>query len=308
MRQTIIPYQNLTAYQSEQQVARLKGTVRALTRFPGPEGFHFYLEQLSQHGLIEEVDHLAQVSSSALKRSLNLSRKLAEHRLMLHSLADRFGPSFQASLNFDLLSPSPQLTRSERGSDTLAIVLPSHANNLMMSFPVVDLYLDQLGFDALYIKSTHCEIAYYEGYFGFGSSLETVADRLTNLIAQGQYKRVCICGASSGGFPALWLGARLKAAQVCVFGADITPTMRTKHLSTKALARHIAEDDITRLADLEAIGHIHAYAGSQRRRDVECLTHLEGRANVTAQLVPGVGHMVLLALIAKGYHFAELVG
>lgn len=107
---------------------------------------------------------------------------------------------------------------------------------------------------------------------------------------------------------ALWLGAKLGADTVCVYGADTKPTMRSKLLSPKHLSRMATEEEIVDMIDLGSIGRIHVYAGSLRSRDVECLTLLEGLDNVEGHLVPGVGHMVLIQLMSKGYGFENIAG
>ncbi|MFT7252756.1 MAG: hypothetical protein ACI9LZ_003667 [Glaciecola sp.] len=293
-------------YQTQQQAAQLIADVGALTKAPTPERFHFFVEQLAIYGMSEQLEHLCAVSADVLTASRALRQFADQYRRFLDQCAKHLGSDFHSRTNLRLLSDVPQLVRRGQASDCLIIVVPTLYNNAMISLPLLDLFLEALGLDALYLKATHSKIGHYDGFYGFGSDADEVAEGLATFAKARGYGRVSLLGASSGGFSALWLGAKLEAERVCVYGSDITPTMRSKLLSHKRLIRQSTEADITMLADLDRIGHIHAYAGSLRSRDMECLTQLEGRENVTGRMVMGVGHMVLMKLISEGYRFEEL--
>ena len=302
-----VGYEN-TAYHSPRQFARLKAEIAALDAPPPPDMFYHYVEQLAIHAMPDAHARLLEVSRPALARSRSLGVNARAYTSLLDRLAQVFGADYPERIDRSLLSDAPQLvTRGDRPGTHLVIVVPTYYNNAMISFPLLDLYLARLGLDALYLKATHSEIAYYDGFFGFGADATEVSGTLSKFVTERGYQKVSLLGASSGGFMALWLGARLGAARVCVYGADTRPTMRSRHLNEGHLARMATEAEITDLADLGRIGRIHAYAGSLRSRDVECLTLLEGLPNVAGRMIPATGHMVLNRMVAEGYDFKDLL-
>jgi hypothetical protein len=297
------------AYHSPRQFKRLGEELEAMTGPPEPKDFHFYVEQFAIHGMSSAFSRLMEVSEGAVNRNRSLGRFAQSYATFLMSSKTALGDAFEERLNRSLLSDAPQLVqRGDTPSDRLVIVLPTYYNNAMVSFPLLDAYLGTHGHDALYLKATHSQIPFYSGFFGVGSSIDWVNHFLLNLCEQRGYQTLSLIGASSGGFMALWLGAKLGAETVCVYGADTKPTMRSKLLSPKHMSRMATEEEITDMIDLGRIGQIHVYAGNLRSRDVECLTLLEGLDNVEGHLIRGVGHMVLNQLLSKGYGFENIAG
>lgn len=296
------------AYHSLRQFARLQDEAAALVAPPSPEDFYFYVEQFAIHGMHEPFAKLRVVSKPAMAKSSALTKYYLNYKALLDRNETVLGADYPTRLNHELLGDAPHLVqRGEAPTKRLVIVVPTYYNNAMVGFPILDAHLERLGVDTLYLKATQSQISYYNGFFGFGSNADAVAKCIEKLCEKHGYESVSLLGASSGGFMALWLGAKLKAARVCVFGSDTKPTMRSKLLSAPNLARMTKEDEITELADLSQIEQIFAYAGSQRSRDVECLTLLEGLPNVVGRMIPGVSHMVLTQLLIMGYDLRDLV-
>lgn len=296
----------MPAYHSHRQLESV--TARALdasAAYSPAETFEL-VEQIAVHGLTTEFDAFTRARKSQIMRSRSLGRYVMQYKRFLDRCKATLGQDFSASLQSELLSDAPQLIRRERDATRLLIVVPTFYNNVMMSLPLLDKFLEPHGIDTLYLKATHSAFPYYTGLFGFGHNRDMVIKTLTDFINSRGYKRVDLIGASSGGFFALWLGAQFSARKVCVYGSDITPTMRSKHLARSNIARSMAEDPIGELCDLSAIERIYAFSGNLRSRDVECLTYLEQFANVEPHLEMAADHLVLLNMIMKGYDFAEL--
>ena len=240
-------------------------------------------------------------------KSKALSRQVFFYKRFLSDCQLVVGDDFPRKLELRLLDEVPQLITRNEKMDHLLIVVPTFYNNVMLSYPLLNAFLDPLGIDTLFLKSTHATLPFYDGLFGFGHTKELAAEVIGGFCVSRGYTNVSLIGASSGGVFALWLGAKLRARRVCIFGSDIKPTMYSKNLSRPHIARSVGEKDIGELADLSNIGVIKAYAGNMRSKDVECLTYLEQYPNVTTELLGGIGHLVLIAMISRGYDFSELL-
>lgn len=297
----------LPAYHSPEQYARLTALSESLTAPPPIDELYDIIEQFAIHGMVDAFRNLGEVCAGVLGKSRAARGYMAQYAGYLEGCARTLGPDFADRRNLDLLVPYPQRVIRDTPSRRLVIVVPTYYNNVMISLPMLDLFLDHHGVDALHLKATHAALPYYSGFYGIGSNGNRVAERLKADIATWGYEEVSVVGASSGGFFALWLGAELGAASVVTFGADIRPTTRSRLNTPEDLARMVTEEDIADLVDLSQVGRIHAYAGGNRHRDVECLTYLEGYDNVTARMIAGGGHLVLLDLIREGYAFTDLV-
>ncbi len=293
------------AYHSPRQLQHVLTRAADHNATYSPEVLFELIEQLAIHGLVNEFDEFATSREQQLARSKALMRHAFHYRNFLSDCEKLIGKDFSAKLEFDLLNEVPQLVARGEKSERLLIVVPTFYNNAMLSMPLLNAILDPLKIDTLFLKATHATLPYYDGFYGFGHTRDKSAEVIGAFCASRGYTEVNIIGASSGGFLALWLGAALGARRVCVYGSDIRPTMQSKHLSRPHIARSVGEKEIGELSDLSRIGTIHAFAGNMRSRDVECLTYLERYPNVTTELEIGVGHLVLLKLISKGYDFPE---
>jgi len=294
------------AYHSPRQLKSVIERAAADAAEPTTEEMFELVEQLSIHGLSDEYRAFMIARKPQIVRRNALARYAIHYQSFLNSCEGMLGKGFSQRLNRDLLTEVPQLIKRGRHSDRLLIVVPTYYNNVMMSLPLLDAFLERLGIDTLYLKATHASFPFYDGLYGFGSTRMRTADVLRDFCSSRGYTRVDLIGASSGGFFALWLGAQLGAGKVCVYGSDIMPTMRSKHLSREHIARSIDEEAIGEHADLSKIGEIHAYSGNMRSRDVECVTYLEQFPNVKTTVEIGVDHLVLLSLISRGYEFTDL--
>ena len=294
------------SYHSTQQLQHvLERAQNNSAVYPPAEMFEL-VEQLSIHGLVDDFDGFVAARKQQITRSNALARYVGHYRDFLSSCEKSLGQGFSKRLRRNLLAEVPQLVKRGGRGDRLLIVVPTFYNNVMLSIPLLDAFLDHLKIDTLFLKATHTRFPYYDGVFGFGTTKEWATATIGEFCTSRNYSEVDLVGASSGGFFAMWLGAQIEARKVCVFGSDIVPTMRSKHLNRQDIARSVEEDSIGDLADLSKIGAIHAYSGNLRSRDVECLTYLEQFPNVTSKIEVGVDHLVLLNLLSRGYSFPEL--
>jgi hypothetical protein len=219
----------------------------------------------------------------------------------------------QTNLTEALLSQSDTFICAKGGSEALLVVLPTAYNNIMISFPVLVAFFMAFGSakaDLLIVKKNISEV--WPTRLGLKAGLEALENKLTPIVHGYRGKRIVFMGASSGGFPAGYLAARLGVSGAILFGAstDLTdgsplPRRRVLFRRRKDTEREKANPepgnwDLRTVAGISELEFLDLYCGEWDRIDRMHAAHLEGMPNVTVQTVPACFHLCIPGLISAG--------
>lgn len=117
------------------------------------------------------------------------------------------------------LAPSANLYTAETGASALIVGFSGKKHRLMMPAAIMLQNTDDQRYDML-ILSDPRKLHYDRGIEGFGDSLSAMARRIRSLANERGYRSLITYGTSMGGFPALRMGALLRADRAISCGGS----------------------------------------------------------------------------------------
>lgn len=269
-------------------------------------------DQLKLHGVAEIALPIGSELLTA-KAPEAMKRRLKSDMRFLYRLQKIFNIEQQPKLTEALLSQSDTFIRTKGSSEALLVVLPTAYNNMMISFPVLFAFFRALGSgkaDLLILKKDKSKV--WQKGPGFKAELEALERKLEPIVHNYRSKRIVFMGASSGGFPAGYLAARLGATGAILFGAytDLSaesplPRRRYRRFGKQKTEREeptaeLSNWDLRTVDGISELEFLDLYCGAWDRIDQIHAAHLNGLANVTVQTVPACGHLCIPGLVSAG--------
>ena len=298
-------------FHSHQQLQRLLRVAGDHRKRPLQQKLWLF-DQLKLHGA---ADAALPILSELLAAKIpeTMSKRLKSDERFLLRVQKIFNVERQPKLTEALLSQSDTFIRAKGGSEALLIVLPTVYNNMMISFPLLVAFFMAFGsgkVDLLILKQDISKVL--PKHLGLKANLEALESKLKPIVHGYRGKRIVFMGASSGGFPAGYLAARLGASGAILFGAntDLTdgsqlPRRRVRLSEGTDPAREKANRepgnwDLRGVGGISELEFLDLYSGAWDRIDQIHAAHLEGLPNVTVQIVPECFHLCVPGLISVG--------
>jgi hypothetical protein len=243
----------------------------------------------------------------------NWHQKFAQDSKYLEAVSKIFDINSQLPVRNALLSSSNNFLRGIENSGTVFIIIPTVFNNFMISFPVLHSLLVTCGyrdFDVLFLKRNFSDFKNQNN--PVEQKLAALERALAPVVLKFRDRRIVFLGASSGGFSAAYLAARLKATGAILFGSmtdlstDSTLPMRklrhshSQDVGAESMRQNSNHLNLKSIPGIENLEFIDLYWGGWDEIDSAHAENLSELPNSYLNVIPNCFHLCIPKMISLG--------